>query len=228
MSATPFLIVSGICMLLAALSSTRFAILINRQNNTSDVKISSEIKISFCFLAAYFVVNFLAEMIAWYYSYIPTPNGFIYSISLMTLAAFLFLFFYFQNRNTGLGLFMASVYSLFSFLFFYNTLWRPGISMSFTYVLLYYSLLAIISAIFLAISLMSHSRLPNYANIRIGILFFIYHFFASFITVFCIEVEANRLLYPNLFFINISFGILFYLSAALLIFKMKKSSYYDR
>lgn len=228
MSTTPFLIVSGICMFLAALSSTRFAILVNRQNKTSDARISKHIKISFCFLAAYFVVNFFAEMIAWYYSYIPSPNGFIYSISLVMLAACLFLFFYFQNRNTGLGLLMASVYLLFCFLFFYNTLWRPGVSMSFTYVLLYYSLLAIISAIFLAINLISHSRLPNYANIQLGILFFIYHFFASFITVFCIEVEANRLLYPNLFFINISFGILFYFSSALLVFKMKKTNYYDR
>lgn len=228
MSTTPFLIVSGICMFLAALSSTRFAILVNRQNDKSDARISKQIKISFCFLAAYFVVNFLAEMIAWYYSYIPTHNGFIYSISLITHAACLFLFFYFQSRSNGLGLFMTAVYLLFCFLFIYNSLWRPGVSMSFAYVLLYYSLSAISSTLFLAINLIRHSHLPNYANIRLGVLFFIYHFFASFITVFCIEVEANRQLNPNLFFINISFGILFYFTSAVLIFRMKKRSYYDR
>lgn len=219
-----FQLANGIMLFAAALGSFLFAFSLQKFASSIPNSISKKIQLSFWLLAGFYISNFSFEALSWAFASISLANHFIYSINYMIVAACLFLFFYLQNSKKGFGLFMLVIYLFFLFLFFYDHSWHPNSRLTFHFVLSYYSLMGVVSALFLSLSLIQLKKQAKSANIRLGVLFFVYHFFALIISVFMIDIPAKKELNPYIYIINTSLSTLYYFSSAFLLFRMKKNN----
>ena len=214
-----------ISLVTAASAACWFVIRKNSRKADQPSKISNNIDRSFNFLSLYYLSNLLTECILWIIR--PFPNHFILSISIMFSVSFILLFFLLQSQSKKFLWLIIVVFGYILYLFFTQRLWHPTSLVTFSFFVSYYSCIAIVSSVFLSVSLLNHHRLANQFNINISILFFTYHFVSLFISVFRTITHSNEIEF-FMTQLNLCVCILFYSFSSLLIYRMIKTQSNDR
>lgn len=178
---------------------------------------------SFTALFLYYLINFIAEGLAWIHVWQLIPNYHIYTFNYLLNVPALFLFLAIHVNNKWYSWLLALPYCWFIYKFIEYKMWVASTPISFMFGVLLFSGISIASTIFLASSLISHSKTPNIFKIHLGVVILVYNFLALFIAVFMLDHRVEGIDPLIMYYINCAIAFSFYLGSAIVMFRFSKN-----
>jgi len=217
-----FLPLYFLSMIAAVIAAARLIRRSNANKSPTNTAHSRWIHYSFIALFLFFLLNLVAESTAWIRVSMLLPTYNTYTFNYLLNVPAILLFFAIHVRNRFYNLLIVTAYGGFVYVFIEHKLWLALAPIPFVFGIVLFSSLVVASTIFLASSLISHSRQPNQFKIHLGLVFLLYNFLALFIAVFMLDHKVEGLDPLILFYINGILALLYYTGCAIVMFRYSK------
>ncbi|MCE3228959.1 MAG: hypothetical protein K0S32_3510 [Bacteroidetes bacterium] len=143
--------------------------------------------------------NVVAEYIAYYLAYVPNVgNEFIYGFSIVIHTPALFIFYSLVTQKKLLHLACITGWTIILVAFFMERYWHPKTIIYVFHVAGYYTIMTIVSLLFLWYNLKNQKTRKNKFAVRLGILFSIY--FSIAFTIIPVNFITDRFYFGEMFF----------------------------